>query len=314
VNVTTTRASLLDQLIELVGIKSGLVLHEEDIVRLLEKERDARSQFRPGPWWRGDLDEFVRLRAEAIEADYTHVLHEVGALPDARTSTEITLQYMRDQLGERRLNSLEDYFAVTTLPPELQEEHDRRFLLNRDLPESRSWDGVIPLSDLFDSEAAPQGSAGNFDQRYIDYLNAQESDLSRIHWRQFEHLTAEFFSRNGYAVTVTPPRGDGGVDVIARREAELTGPELILIQCKRYGAKGSVKIDEVKAFWATLDDTHATRGLIATTSRLELGARRFCEARRYRLTAAEAPQVREWLRQLASPESGRGIEPGARGR
>jgi hypothetical protein len=163
---------MLDSLVELVGIKSGLALRREDAVRLLDEEGDR-----------------------------------VSVLPDSRTSSEIAAEHLRERFRRGELRTFEDYLDdETPLPPELSAEHHRRFLLNRDFPETRSWDGVIPLSDLFEREGVPDGATGFFDQRYIDYLSAQGQDLQAIHWRQFEHLTAEFFARSGYDVEITPPR------------------------------------------------------------------------------------------------------------
>jgi hypothetical protein len=56
----------------------------------------------------------------------------------------------------------------------------------------------------------------------------------------------------------------------------------------------------VKALWSDVDEAAATRGVVATTSTLAAGARAYCEARRYRLTAAERPMVEKWLRALAT--------------
>jgi hypothetical protein len=204
--INGSRGDLLDSLIELVGIKSGLVLRREDAIRLLEQEGDQASGLRPEPWWHGDPAEWVRVRAEELEADYTHVLYMVGALPDSRSSSDIVAQHVRERFERGELRTFEDFLTDDhQLPPELVKEHERRFLLNRDLPETREWDGVIPLSSLFESEVVPEGATGFFDQRYIDYLSAQAEDLQAIHWRQFELLTAEFFARNAYAVEVTPP-------------------------------------------------------------------------------------------------------------
>ena len=56
-----------------------------------------------------------------------------------------------------------------------------------------------------------------------------------------------------------------------------------------------VEIDEVKAFYQTVADEGATRELFATTSRLASGAKTYCDARKYRLNAAEAENVRHWI-------------------
>jgi len=90
------------------------------------------------------------------------------------------------------------------------------------------------------------------------------------------------------------------IDVIATKTTELLGPDLILIQAKKYTGKNTVKIEEVKALWADLDEAEATKALIATTTRLEKGARTYCEARKYRIGYAELATVREWLSQLSN--------------
>jgi restriction endonuclease Mrr len=74
----------------------------------------------------------------------------------------------------------------------------------------------------------------------------------------------------------------------------------VVIQCRRFGKSNVVGVESVRAFWATVNDVDATRGLIATTSRLTTGARAYCEARRYRLNAAEAVNVMEWLQRMGS--------------
>lgn len=82
-------------------------------------------------------------------------------------------------------------------------EFHRRNLMNRGLPIQKVWDGYIQLSDLFESEDVPDKVITDqyFDQRYIDYLNAQNNQLRNIHWRQFEYLTAEYFQRDCVAKT-----------------------------------------------------------------------------------------------------------------
>ncbi|MGO8747122.1 MAG: restriction endonuclease [Thermoguttaceae bacterium] len=80
----------------------------------------------------------------------------------------------------------------------------------------------------------------------------------------------------------------------------LPGPELIVIQCRRHNEKNLVTTEEVKAFWTTMNDDGATRGLYATTSRLESGVRQYCDARHYRLSRAEGDNVAQWIRDMAS--------------
>jgi restriction system protein len=159
---------------------------------------------------------------------------------------------------------------------------------------------LFQLSDLGGAIAAGIDSAPLIDQRFIDYLQAQPEDLSKMHWRQFEFLVGEFFRRNGYDITVTPPSRDGGIDVRAVREKGVVGPELILIQAKRLSGDRRVGIETVKALWSDINEAAATRGIVATTSTLAPGARAYCQARHYRLTQAERPMVEKWLGGLAT--------------
>jgi restriction system protein len=203
---------------------------------------------------------------------------------------------------------------VDTLPPELAElvsDFQRRSILDLMFrTEQVEWDGSVPLRELFELGDLGGGIAGGaespplIDQRFIDYLDAQLDDLSRMHWRQFEFLVGEFFCRNGYDVHVTPPSGDGGVDVRAARAGGGVGPELVLIQAKRFSSDRQVGVETVKALWSDIDEVAAIRGVVATTSTLAAGARAYCEARRYRLTAAERPIVEKWLRELATYPQG----------
>ena len=196
--------------------------------------------------------------------------------------------------------------------PDLFREMELRDITSHNLPSIRRWTDPIELQQLFTAMSIPPSTIDGqlFDQRYIDFLNAQPNRVAQIHWRQFEFLTGEFFRRNGYTVRVTPPSGDGGVDVIAERLDSITGPDCIVIQCRRY-AGTTVTIDEVKAFWATILDSNATKGLIVTTSRLEDGARHYCEARKYRLTPGERETVEKWLQSLGSYKTESFHIPGA---
>ncbi len=333
-----TRQKHIDIYKELIGIKSGFVLTEEQFIELLEathKDIEQASFVMGGAkkWWQGDKDEVVSIRGENIEANIIYVMHSLGAIPDRRTSIDI----LRDFVKQQSIDSRTDYWYfsevfgtastvlhITEFFPEMlptppielhimsviesfKKSHDyqefhRRSFLNRNLPLQRKWDGLLPLSELFESEDKPINTMPEqyFDQRYIDYLYAQESKVQNIQWRQFEYLTAEYFRRNGYEVEVGRGRGDGGKDVAARKREGVAGPDLVLIQCKRNANSNPVDIDTVKAFWTTINEDGATKGLIVTTSRLTSGAQTFCDAHKYRLTSVDGKTVRLWLKNLAS--------------
>lgn len=161
---------------------------------------------------------------------------------------------------------------------------------------------AVALTDLFTSEKLPVDGLF-FDQRFVNYLAARPSLLSKIHWRQFEMLAAEWLQREGYDVQLGPGRDDGGVDIRAWRRDVVPGtPPAIIVQCKRQ--KGKVDKQVVKALWADLIDEKANAGLIVTTSDLSPGAAEVVTARAYPVTVANGNEVKQWVTAMRSPAAG----------
>lgn len=73
---------------------------------------------------------------------------------------------------------------------------------------------------------------------------------------------------------------------------------MILVQCKKYSENNPVEVDSIRAFWATVDDSGATKGIIATTSRLTSGAKDYCKAKMYRLDSADNTNIKGWLQSM----------------
>ena len=75
------------------------------------------------------------------------------------------------------------------------------------------------------------------------------ADIDAMPGHEFEHFCAELLRKNGFRkVSVTPPSGDQGVDIIA-----VKGTSRYAIQCKRYASPlGNKPVQEVytgKAFY-----------------------------------------------------------------
>lgn len=167
------------------------------------------------------------------------------------------------------------------------------------------YQDVLALSDLFNSERLPAAEGRFFDQRFIDYLARHPNELRTINWRQFEGLTGEWFSREGYHVDLGPGRNDDGVDVrLSRIAADGRGPETVLVQCKR--AKGKIEKVVVKGLYADILDAKATSGLIVTTSSLLPGAQKVITARNYPIREIDRTAVGRWIQDMARP--GRGAD------
>lgn len=315
--VTNLRHYFSESLAELIGIRSGLMINRDHQRRLLGSGSAGTPE-----WPQGDPLVFVSVRAEELRDAFARLLWSVRATPDKRAPIELVYDSCMENLPqlppERCLaGSLPDdlaavmgasqdlmAWAIDGLPlsptlgalgglAELRRELRLRDLRLNCLPEHRQWDGNLGLEHLFSSPGVSGDKETYFEQRFIDYLNAQPGDIASIHWRQFERIVAEFFLRRGYDVKISSGTDDGGVDVSVRRITDIPGPEIIVIQCKRHKPNAPVGVDVVRAFYSTVADECATRGLVVTTSRLTSGGRKYCDARKHRLSSADGENVRD---------------------
>jgi restriction system protein len=99
-------------------------------------------------------------------------------------------------------------------------------------------------------------------------------ELYELNSRQFERLVERLFSNMGYETELTPPRGDGGRDVIARR-TEPGNQQHVLIECKRHERKIGVK--DVRALLGIVSNEHASRGIIVAASHFTEGAKKLAQ-------------------------------------
>lgn len=99
----------------------------------------------------------------------------------------------------------------------------------------------LPRADLADGgEAATtvaiqdEPNADRIDQHTRDFVTRVL--LARLSSYEFEQFTAALLRAMGYEARVTPPSGDGGVDVIAHRDPLGLEPPIIKVQCKQTNA------------------------------------------------------------------------------
>lgn len=172
------------------------------------------------------------------------------------------------------------------------------------MPEASQWSDTAELKGLFESESLKTQYGRFFDQRYIDYLHRNFDDISRINWRKFEGLTAEYFVKQGFEVELGPGRDDGGVDVRVWGSKALEGEApTMIIQCKRHKEKICKMV--VKALYADVLHEKAQSGLIVTTASLSPGAGKVCEARNYPIQEAGRHTLKKWISEMRKP--GRGV-------
>jgi restriction system protein len=312
---------VLDLASEEVACSSGVLLTDNNIKTLAV---------------RYDIDEFrylersdreIVMRPEDFEDAVLNVRKAIGSLPDAKMGQFIVFDAVRgmhDEGGDA-LKIAEAYLAISesgryaSVGKEATEEiiaisgqdplhvlkfldavgemqqRKMNFLYGR--VRQKTWDGAVSLDRLFEGEHIPDDPTVYLDQRYIDYLARNSEEMGRIHWRNFERLTTEFFRRQGYDVHLSTGTKDGGVDVRVWTDKDSkTGPPLMLIQCKRY--KDVVGIETVKAFWSDVHFEGAENGLIATTSSVSRDSKKLCEVRKWPMNFAEAAEIQKWARTM----------------
>jgi restriction system protein len=167
----------------------------------------------------------------------------------------------------------------------------------------QKFDDIVALNELFRSESLTTTNGTFLDQRFIDYLHANEPDISKMNWRKFEGLVGEYFTREGYLVELGPGRGDDGIDArVWPKERAPGDPATIVVQCKRQ--KEAISKVVVKSLWADLIAEGAHSGLIVTTSKLSPGADKTCKVRQYPIEVVDGKSVTRWLEAMKSPKAG----------
>ena len=152
------------------------------------------------------------------------------------------------------------------------------------------------------------GLDGEHDGFLLRYAAAHREPLDALLTpRQFEVLTADLFRAEGWACRVTPYSRDGGIDVEASRLID-GKPSIVLIQakCYRSGSDGRrarpVRLDEVKAFAATVRGERLRDGIMVSSSYVTRDAVRWARtsgARVANLAFVDGPQLRGQLDGLA---------------
>lgn len=327
------RSELISAVGDTVGYKSGLAVGHSEVADLLAGEYSD--------YWLGDPDQVIRIRSEVYEDLVSEILYKLGNIPspsNAPVLARLFHKYKADPALAKVclsvLGKLPDFLqgalekaqsgGTKTIDPTpfveaARKEHgtDGALIaleamdgLAEDQHRSPwgmfrriEWKDTYELGELFASESLDTFHGEFFDQRFVDYLDRNFGDISRINWRKFEGLVGEFFHRLGFTVEMGEGRNDDGVDVrIWPSDVAFDKPPLMIVQCKRQ--KSKIEKVVVKALWADVLATEAQSGLIATTSELAPGARTTCTARGYNIQEANRSTLANWVTALRTPFSG----------
>lgn len=331
-SITFEKGQFADHLHELIGYKSGIAASIEHMCDLLSGT-DYSDEISNSETYG------LRIRSEDYESLYYELLHKIGATNKPHKGIFEIIQICREienSGGLEFASTIQDIYhrhinqemeraskegRKSLDPSSMMEEAAKKYgkpgldaimklihgyyELMSNSPHSamrfHQWDDVLNIEDLF-SEYRPVVSNGVFlDQRFIDYLSVNTDKLKVIHWRKFEELTAECFSRFGYSVELGPGSNDDGVDVRVWNDDSRGAPKYI-IQCKRIKSK----IDKVTIKGLYADTLHegSELGVLVTTSEFSPGARKTVSARRYPIEEVNGGKIKSWLNELRTPGSG----------
>ena len=106
--------------------------------------------------------------------------------------------------------------------------------------------------------------------------------------REFEFEIGKVYSRLGYQTIVTKRSGDGGVDVIAKKDNET-----IYIQCKHYAPNTHLGAPELQAFWGCCSGNGISKGVMVCTSSLTKDARAFANKLKGKLVIVGMKELME---------------------
>jgi restriction system protein len=105
-------------------------------------------------------------------------------------------------------------------------------------------------------------------QRTLDRQRSLD-DLRALSWQQFEHLVSDAYQRQGYTRFDNGGRGDGGVDVILRKDGQL-----IAVQCKQWKI-WNVGEPALRDFLGAMTSGKYDRGIFVTVGKYTAAAQKF---------------------------------------
>lgn len=323
--ITNNLEYFVNTILDIVTIKSGLVISEEKLIDILNKSFPNDKTFRNYEQRRKYA---VRIRSEEFDSICWEVRKVLGEIEETYQPYFIGDVRRMMELTDQGYDSIKILRGIIDIMAELHTPEDPKYLdptevvqiaLSRKIAplpiimemidsivkpqklsnsiypvEQINWDGGTNLEDLFSKESLPKKTDDFIEQKFINYLQANPEMLEFMHWRNFERLTAEFFKRQNYFVELGPGSNDGGVDLRIYDKKDDTKP-YIIIQCKRHKKSNEVKIETVKSFYTDVDFEGAKKGIIATTSRIAEGGKKVATIRKYPLEFAENNEIKKWV-------------------
>jgi restriction system protein len=170
------------------------------------------------------IDRMVNIGRFTGEAEY--VPDDADGYPNRR-KVQWLGQFPRSDFSQEALYEIGSFITVF-----LVQQNRREFLAKIGMAPA-----IIPteVEDVaVDDDTAALAASQQAEETTTDFvLRRITSDLSGY---EFEEFVAHLLECMGYTARVTPRSGDGGVDIIAHKDALGFEPPIIKVQCKRIAA------------------------------------------------------------------------------
>ena len=147
---------------------------------------------------------------------------------------------------------------------------------------------------LLPAERSIQVVSTLVEDRLIERLWENPSELRAIDHRLFEELVAELWSGFGYSVELTKRTRDGGKDIIAISDRSNVSAKY-LIECKRPGEGKPVGVAPVRELYGVKVSDGATKAILATTSYFSPDAHQFLGKHRWELEGKDYDGILDWI-------------------
>lgn len=122
-----------------------------------------------------------------------------------------------------------------------------------------------------------------YDEIYSEYqsvendIEYQKNKIREMTPREFEFFVADIFKQHGFSVKVTPQTRDGGMDIIATKEAPF--PFTLIIECKHWADNHKVDVDVVRKLYGVQVANQINQSIVVTSSKFTKKASEFALAR-----------------------------------
>lgn len=153
--------------------------------------------------------------------------------------------------------------------------------------------GITYFYDEFDPNIAYP--IFNRIQRLIIDINEDDDLIYRISPREFEKIIEQLLKDQGFETELTQETRDGGKDIIATK-MEVGGPIVFYIECKHYGERNKVNLNDVRALYGVHSADRINKSMIVTTGRVTRDARTFIEERKTHMSVIEIEDIRDLIK------------------